>query len=590
MKNIPTSQIPNTPIKYILFLLKQNRVGVFAAFTVVTLAQLLNTSVPYLFRRIIDSAEGVATGSATVNDVWMAALAFPLVLALTFVLWRISGFIGMRWMTNASARSYRFLFNYLGSHSHSYFSDRFAGSLSSKVTHASEGSQSLMESTLWNYYPGVLSLVITFFYIVSLNSYAGGVFVGLLVLLIPLNIYLAKYRRPHVVVYAAQATKTRGRMVDSLTNIGAVRQYAQNDYEEQSFQQELDTMRNLNVKQWGMSEWGLVLNNVLIVLFEFSLVLMIVSLWTENRISTGELVMGVTLLMNINDTLTFIGSSINSFIRRYAEVQEGLEDILQTHEISDKPSAVPLLVKEGSIEWQQVNFGFENNAVFSDFNVTIKPGERVGLVGHSGAGKTTFVSLLLRQHDLTDGAICIDGQNISEITQASLRKNIAVVPQEPLLFHRSIRENILYGNPQATQEEIEAVAKKAQAHDFILRLPQGYNTMVGERGVKLSGGQKQRVAIARAMLKNAPILILDEATSALDSESEVAIQIALHELMVGKTVVAIAHRLSTLREMDRILVLENGKIVENGSHEMLKNGNGIYQRLWEHQAGGFLVE
>ncbi|HEY0964279.1 MAG TPA: ABC transporter ATP-binding protein [Candidatus Paceibacterota bacterium] len=584
------STIPNTPIRYILFLLRSQRVPVLAAFLVVTLAQLLNTSVPYVFRRIIESAEGVAIGSASVNEVWTAALAFPLILALTFVLWRLSGFIGMRWMTRATARSYRVLFNYLGRHSHTYFSDRFAGSLSSKVTHASEGSQSLMESALWNYYPGILSLFITFLYISSLHIVAGVIFVLLLLILIPLNVYLAKFRRPHVVVYSEQATRTRGRLVDALTNMGAVRQYAQHDYEEQSFQSELDTMRSLNVKQWGLSEWGLVTNNVLIVLFEFGLVLMIVSLWASGNISTGELVMGVTLLMNINDTLTFIGSSINGFIRRYAEVEEGLKDILLIHEIKDVEDATELSVEKGNIEWQNVTFRFGENQVFEQFSLSIKPGERIGLVGHSGAGKTTFVSLLLRQHDLTEGKIMIDGQDIATITQASLRRNIAVVPQEPLLFHRTIRENILYGNPRASQADIEAVAKKAQAHDFIMALPDQYDTLVGERGVKLSGGQKQRVAIARAMLKNAPILILDEATSALDSESEVAIQLALHELMEGKTVVAIAHRLSTLREMDRIIVLEKGRVVEDGPHEALKHAGGIYQRLWEHQAGGFLVE
>ena len=229
-------------------------------------------------------------------------------------------------------------------------------------------------------------------------------------------------------------------------------------------------------------------------------------------------------------------------------------------------------------------------SVFRDFDLHIAAGQRVGLVGHSGAGKTTFVSLLLRQYDLGAGAIEIDGQNIAKVTQDSLRENIAVVPQEPLLFHRSIRENIAYGNPEASEEEIMAAAKQAQAHDFIMTLPDGYDTLVGERGVKLSGGQKQRVAIARAMLKDAPILVLDEATSALDSESEVAIQKALETLMEGKTVIAVAHRLSTLRKMDRIIVLEDGKIIEDGTHEELSQASGTYQKLWEHQAGGFLLD
>ena len=582
--------IPYKPLPYMVYLLREHKGLVLFSVLVATLAEVVATSIPLLFRSIINAAEGVDRGTSTSHQVVLWMLAFPLALFLMDSLWRVSGFTGMRWMTAANARSYEVLFSYLGKHSHSYFSNRFAGSLSSKVTHASEGSQSFYEAFLWNYYPGVLGLLFTFGYIASVNLMAGGIFFALIVILIPLNIKLAAYRRPHVVAYSAQTTKARGRLVDTLTNMGAVRQYAAHGFEQERFADELNKVRSLNLKQWKISEWGLVLNNVLIVSFELVLILVTITLWNHKTISTGDLVLIITLLLNINGTLIFIGNSINGFIRRYAEVEEGLEDILHLHEVVDGPSADPLKVKGGEIEWSHVGFEFGENQVFKDFMLTIKPGQRVGLVGHSGAGKTTFVSLLLRQHDVTSGAILIDGQNIANVTQDSLREAIAVVPQEPMLFHRTIKENIAYGNPTATDEEIIAVAKKAQAHDFIVTLSEGYDTMVGERGIKLSGGQKQRVAIARAMLKNSPILILDEATSALDSESEVSIQNALHALMEGKTVVAIAHRLSTLREMDRIIVMENGRIIEDGTHDSLKDSGGVYNRLWEHQAGGFLTE
>lgn len=585
-----SSQTPNNPIGFIWYLLKRNKGLVSISLLAVTTAQLLSTSIPYIFRSIIDTAEGVADGATTIESVWWWALAFPVVLATTFVLWRISGFVGMHWMTKVNADSYDVLFRHLGKHSHSYFSDRFAGSLSSKVTHASEGAQSLLEATVWNWYPGLLSLIVTFFYIASLNLSASFIFAGLIAVLVPLNIKLAKYRRSHVVAYVSQATRTRGRLVDALTNMSAVRQYARQGFEESSFANEVQSMRTLNVKQWGISEWGLALNNILIVIFELALIFIVVTVWSKNQISTGELVMAITLLMNVNGTLIFIGSSINSFIRRYADVEEGLQDVLESPEIVDIPNAKDLIATNGDVRWQSVDFDYGGTTVFKNFTLTISPGQRVGLVGHSGAGKTTFVSLLLRQHDVTSGQISIDGQDIKQITQDSLRKHIAVVPQEPLLFHRTIRENIAYGKPDATDEEVIEVAKKAQAHDFISSLPKGYKTLVGERGIKLSGGQKQRVAIARAMLKDAPILVLDEATSALDSESEVSIQKALEELMKGRTVIAIAHRLSTLRKMDRIIVLENGSIVEDGNHETLSSAGGIYQRLWDHQAGGFLVE
>lgn len=582
--------IPNTPMRYLWFLVKKQKGLAFVTFVIVTIAQGLSTSTAYILGAIIDSAEGVAKQTATIQDVWFWALAFPATMAMVWTFWRISGFLGMRWISASEARSYQTLFHYLGKHSHSYFSDRFAGSLSSKISHASGGAHDLLDAFVWNYYSGTLALVLTLVYISNISLVAGGIFFGLLAVLIPINVYIAKYRRPHVVAYSAQATKMRGRLVDAITNISAVRQYSRHDFEQEKFDAEVDKMQLLDLRQWQISEWGLTLNNALIVIFELVLITVVISLWSKNVLSTGEFIMIVTLLLNINGTLVFIGNSINGFIRRYSDVEEGLSDILLGYEIKNARQASELKVIGAGIEWRNVEFEFGDNTVFHNFNLAIKPGERVGLVGHSGAGKTTFVSLLLRQHDVTGGSIMIDGQNIEEVTQDSLRSAVAVVPQEPMLFHRTIRENIAYGKADATDEEIVAVAKKAQAHNFIEQLEKGYDTLVGERGIKLSGGQKQRVAIARAMLKDAPILVLDEATSALDSESEVAIQSALHTLMEGKTVVAIAHRLSTLREMDRIIVLENGQIVEDGNHESLKEGGGIYQRLWEHQAGGFLLE
>ncbi len=311
-------------------------------------------------------------------------------------------------------------------------------------------------------------------------------------------------------------------------------------------------------------------------------------LMQEEAISVGVFVLVLGLLGRVGHLFITTGQALNRFIREYGNIEEGLKEILLPHTVTDIRNAKTLQISTGKINFNQVLFSHESVEVFNDFSLSIPAGQRLGLVGPSGAGKSTFVSLLLRQYDIESGSIEIDGQNIAEVTQGSLRAAIAVVPQEPALFHRTIRENIAYGKPNATEEEIIEVAKKAYAHDFITSLPLGYNTLVGERGVKLSGGQKQRIAIARAMLKNAPILILDEATSALDSESEVEIQKALHILMVGKTVIAIAHRLSTLREMDRIIVLENGVIAEDGTHDTLLTYGGTYARLWAHQAGGFL--
>lgn len=343
-------------------------------------------------------------------------------------------------------------------------------------------------------------------------------------------------------------------------------------------------------KSWFYSEMTMLSNSIILFVASGGILWTLIHRWSTGAISTGDLVLVMSLITNISGTLIFIGRVFNDAAAAFAEAEEGLNALLVPHEIVDRVDARELVVSTPTIEWRNVHFTYGEDTVFSDFNLSVREGERVGLIGRSGAGKTTFVSLLLRQHEVTGGQICIGGEDIATVTQHSLRTAISVVPQEPALFHRTIRENIAYGKPDATFEEIMTAAKLAEAHDFIASLPLGYDTLVGERGVKLSGGQRQRVAIARAILKDAPILVLDEATSALDSESEVAIQKALHELMNGKTVIAIAHRLSTLREMDRIIVLDRGAIVEEGTHDALVQKNGIYARLWEHQAGGFLQE
>jgi ABC-type multidrug transport system fused ATPase/permease subunit len=339
-----------------------------------------------------------------------------------------------------------------------------------------------------------------------------------------------------------------------------------------------------------MGDWLMVINTIFGLILTVLLLLGTYVLIEDEAITVGTVVLILTLLGRVGYAFTHIGNMLNGFIRLYGESEEGLNSILIDHEIVDNADAVMLDGVHGTITFTNLTFAYDSQTIFDNLNLDIKPGERIGLVGPSGAGKSTLVSLLLRQHDLTSGAILIDNQNIAEVTQDSLRSNIALVPQEPMLFHRTIAENIKYGKPDATYDEMVTAADRAQAREFIEALPEQYDTLVGERGVKLSGGQKQRVAIARAMLKEAPILVLDEATSALDSESEVAIQKALESLMENKTVIAVAHRLSTLRRMDRILVIDQGKIVEDGTHDSLANAGGLYAKLWEHQAGGFLVE
>lgn len=582
-----TDTIPHTPLRFAYFAAKQYGRWGIVAILAVTIAQLSGVFLPFVLRQIINAALGSSHSHWPIT-VWITL--FPILVFTSYAFYRLSGFVGMIWLARTESFSYNLLFEYLSRHSYGYFNDRFAGSISNKVSHASEGTFRLLDGTLWGHYGAVLNLIVSGVLIFTTNLWVGLIYTALVMILIPMNVWLTKIRRPHVVAFAGQRTRLRGRTVDVITNISATRQYARHSFEYEHIAREVDVRQQLDLKQWRLSEWALVFNNVVIGASITAMIVVMYHFWLLGVFTVGDFVLVLSLVMNLQGTLIFIGNAMNQFIRLYGDVEEGLDEILLEHDIVDATGAAPLETTVGAITWQDVQFHYEGNPVFTNFDLTIQGGQRVGLVGASGAGKSTFVSLLLRQHELNGGAILIDGQDIAAVTQDSLREAISVVPQEPMLFHRSIRENIAYGNPGATDTEIIAVATQAQAHDFITALPDGYNTLVGERGVKLSGGQKQRIAIARAMLKDAPILVLDEATSALDSESEVAIQQALRTLMDKKTVIAVAHRLSTLREMDRIIVLDKGAIVEDGDHKQLKQNGGIYQRLWEHQAGGFVGE
>lgn len=577
--------IPTTPLRFLVFASLSLKYWVIFGLIIVIFTSIFGQSITLFYKWIIDAVERGDTRAALT-----LSLVYPAMIFAESVLWRISGWLGMWWTVNIKKNTSDVLVQHTIGHSHNFFVDRFAGSLMNKIGHVLSGMETLVHDILWSIIPLIISIAVTLYFLFSVNQITGWIFTALLTLLVIFNWLLVAPKRRLSKAQAVLGSKLWGQIADLLTNVSVMRLHNGAPYEKNILEGSSVSFRNAQRKSWMYSERVQLLNSFILFLFLTGMLYVMVTSWRSGSVTTGELIFVMALMTALTGKLTFIGRSMTNLARVLGEVQEGLREIVVPHEIIDAPHAQPLTVSNGTIVWQNVTFKYDTNTVFKDFNLTITPGQRVGLVGSSGAGKTTFVSLLLRQHDINGGSILIDGQNIGEVTQDSLRAAIAVVPQEPALFHRTIRENIAYGKPGATDEEIIEVAKKAQAHEFISALPLGYDTLVGERGVKLSGGQKQRVAIARAMLKDAPILVLDEATSALDSESEVAIQKALHTLMKGKTVIAIAHRLSTLREMDRIIVLEAGKIIEDGTHETLKESGGTYQRLWDHQAGGFLVE
>lgn len=582
---LENKKIPKNPWGFFWFVSMQHKFWAFSAILAVVIAASLGVSINYLFKLIIDAAEAL-----DIERAMLWGLLFPVATLTVQMFYRLSGYCGAYWTSKSIKTANDTLVEYLLDHSHTFFINRFAGSISSKVGNVHNAFSEIVPDFLWALLSSVVTFSVTFIFIFNVSNLAAWAFVGLLFILIIVNQKLAPKKALLAKENAEASTLLTGKIVDVFSNAATVRQYVQNKFEFANVQKLTTNKYQAGLKNWLYTEKMILINSAILFIFAIGIFWLLVTKWGEGMISTGDFILVVSLMYNITGSLLFVGRAFNAVSRTAGEMREGLEDILLPHDIIDVVNAKPLKVSAGEIIWDKVNFNFADNQVFKNFTLTIKAEERIGIVGSSGAGKTTFVSLMLRQHELLGGKIMIDGQDISQVKQDSLRSAIALVAQEPSLFHRTIRENIAYAKPNASLEEVIEAAKKAQAHDFISKLPLKYDTIVGERGIKLSGGQKQRVAIARAILKNAPILILDEATSALDSESEHEIQKALHILMAGKTVIAIAHRLSTLREMDRIIVLENGKIIEDGSHEALLAMGGQYASLWSHQAGGFLLE
>ncbi|KOO03145.1 ABC transporter ATP-binding protein [Vibrio nereis] len=486
---------------------------------------------------------------------------------------------------------------YLLKQSINFYQDDFAGRVATKVMQTSLAVRETVMKTM-----DVFVYVSVYFTsMVVLLAQAD------IRLMIPMLIWLACYigiqaycvpKLKRVASEQADARSTMtGRIVDSYTNIATVKLFShskrETEYAEKGMRGFLDTVYRQMRLVTGFDVAVEITNYILV----FSIGAMSVYLWMDNSISVGAIAIAIALALRINGMSMWIMWEVGALFENMGTVVDGMKTLSKPVDIQDKPNAKDLVVSEGGIEFDNVSFhyGDKTKGVISDLNLHIKPGEKVGLVGRSGAGKSTLVNLLLRFHDVESGKIKIDGQVISDVTQDSLRAKIGMVTQDTSLLHRSIRDNILYGNPDATEEDLLRATKQAHAHEFIETLSDpfgntGYDAQVGERGVKLSGGQRQRIAISRVLLKDAPLLILDEATSALDSEVEAAIQESLNELMQGKTVIAIAHRLSTIAAMDRLIVLDKGEVVEQGTHQELIKSDGIYAQLWAHQTGGFIGE
>ena len=523
--------------------------------------------------------------------IWMG---FIVVIALPLTVFVHSLFMHQTLLGNFPMRVRWQAHRYLLGQSYQFYQNEFAGRIATKVMQTAlavrETIMKLLDVMLYVivYFTGILALAISLDYRLALPLVAWIIaYAGLLYYFLP---RLAK-------ISARQAdarSDMTGRLVDTYTNISTVKLFSHSqreaDYAKQGMENFLGSVHPQMRLATLLSSGVWAINAFLI----FAVATVSIWLWSNLAITTGAIAAAIGLVLRLNGMAQWIMWEVSALFENIGTARDGLNTLSIKREVQDSTDAPKLIANHGSIEFKQVRFNYgKESGLMNSFDLHIQAGEKIGLVGRSGAGKSTLVNLLLRFYDVEQGEILVDGQNIAQVQQESLRAHVGMVTQDTSLLHRSIRDNLVYGKPNATDEEMIRAAKQAEAHEFILSLNDnqgrtGYDAHVGERGVKLSGGQRQRIAIARVLIKNAPILIMDEATSALDSEVEAAIQTNLNTLMQGKTVIAIAHRLSTIAALDRLIVLDKGQIIEQGTHTRLIEQGGVYAQLWTHQSGGFL--
>ena len=507
-------------------------------------------------------------------------------------IWRLYGyFVEIKMIPRLRQQITTNIFKRYLKQTHSFYQGQFSGSLTNKINDLSYSVPEIIQIVIDRFIGHILALLVAVFTLWTVSgSFALLMSVWTLVFFLGSLLFSRRLTRLSD-VWSEYGSTITGKIVDSLSNILSIRLFARASQEEtaltQTYNESVAAERKL---QWTYScMW--VINGYVFVMAQALNLYFLMKGYQDGIFSIGDFALVLSINIAIVDHLWQITRDFSQFSRLFGKIMQALRTANMPIDIEDTPEATPLKVTRGEIAFENVVFHYKGtDALFRDKSITIAPGQKVGLVGYSGSGKTTFVNLILRLFDVSSGRITIDGQDIKKVTQDSLHEALGMIPQDPSLFNRTLRENIRYGQPYATDAEIITAAKKAHAHHFIEALPEKYESIVGERGVKLSGGQRQRIAMARTFLKNAPVLILDEATSQLDSITENQIQESLWDVMQGKTVIVIAHRLSTLLHMDRILVFDKGKIVEDGTHHKLLNRNGLYKTLWEAQVGGFLLD
>ncbi len=581
----------NTLTGFVVFFLKKQWLKLVLVQVLWLAWPIDQTLFPLLFGKIID---GFTNYVGHRENSW-AVLKSPILSAISLwvgieISFRIGGILLAYTFPKLEKQVRMYMFSHMHEQSHTYFSNHFAGNIATKISDMVDNISHILQLFITLFIPAFVGVAMASFIFYQLSPFFATVLLGWAFVHLGISIAYASRCSYYSYIHSETRSQLNGRIVDSLTNYFAVKIFANKRYE-------LNYISDLQKREQRQNrKQSIYIEKVRLVLGVLSFFGPGLALngyaywcWIHHLITVGDIVLIFNTSWNIIMMLWWTSIELPNFFKEIGICQQALTMLQEPITLTDAPQAKKLKVIEGKIQFQKVYFQYEHTTpLFSDKSIVIHPGQKVGLVGYSGSGKTTFINLILRFFDIQSGQILIDGQNIAMVTQESLRKSIGLIPQDPTLFHRTLMDNIRYGRPDASDEEVILAAQKAHAHDFIMTLPQAYESLVGERGMKLSGGQRQRIAIARAILKNAPILVLDEATSALDSHTEDLIRESLSILMKGKTTLVIAHRLSTLLDMDRILVFDRGKIVEDGSHESLLTEKGLYCSLWEAQVGGFL--
>ncbi|MCC7356954.1 ABC transporter ATP-binding protein [Candidatus Uhrbacteria bacterium] len=581
------SATPREVVVFIFQQVKKHWLFFTWMFFFVILSQILNLLGPVIMKKFIDGITQFEPTASNVSSLVGIILMIGLLRLASGLTMRSTGYASSRMVPQIISELEEIGLRGVLKKSYGFFADEHMGSIVRRISKLGDTYSDLHNAFFWSILPGVataLTVIIGLLFMKPIASIAIALWI---IVFIVINIIITRWKLPTDEERSRVQSVASGVLADIVTNAVTVKSFSAERQELDTFKAALQERTLAEKVSWEKSEHGLSLTDVLSASLNAGVLFMALMFWSKGQMTVGDFVLLQGLIMVLMEQLFFIGFSFRSFIESLTKASEIIGILKSDILVKDANHAKDLKVPHGEIDFSHVSFSYNNRMVISDFNLHIASGEKVAFIGPSGAGKSTIVKLILRYYDINKGKLLIDGQEIAKVTQASLREQIALVPQDPALFHRSLKENIAYGKQGASLDEIMMAAKKAHCHEFISKLPDGYETLVGERGVKLSGGERQRVAIARAILKDAPVLILDEATSALDSESEHLIQDALHTLMRNKTVIVIAHRLSTIMDMDRIIVMEDGRITDQGTHEELIQKVGKYNDLWNIQAGGF---